>query len=420
MQKYRKLSIILLLVMMALSLQSCLGIGDNDPFQGKDTGNNGRQVGVNGSQQARFKGKIYFTLDRNLTVLDGNGNLTRLTHDMDVRDPAVSPDGKWVAFINRFKNYSDLVYRSTNPADQTIHVVVTGNGNYAINGEGSNSYYWFAQPSWSPDGTRLLFLSDLQKLFVWSSLGGVYASSYFLDMQVFSLPINVNVTLTAKQAITKAQIVGYGYFGDGGNRDPSYRPNHPEQVAYTVFRYAPEGGKQLVQIYLIDTNMMDKGKYRYTPGNDPSVAITPETPDLVNFQPAFSPDGNTIAYVRRENATSMSINIMPVAEGVTSDPNDPYFNPNNKDNMAKALIPYNTQSTQILNNHYVSSPSWSPDGKQMIYYSYDSDNNFNLWMFTLAKDPKTGALSVKKDSKVELLKGNGALDGDAHPSWITA
>src|SRR5260370_5712846 len=141
---------------------------------------------------------------------------------MDGGDPAVSPDGKWLAFIQRSKKYSDLMYMSTNPLDHTIHTVVTGNGQYIPQGNGENSYYWFAQPAWSADSSHLLFLSDLQKNFYWKSLGGTYANAYFLDMQVFSLPINVY--LTAQHAIAQAQQIVYTIFGDGGERALNYRP----------------------------------------------------------------------------------------------------------------------------------------------------------------------------------------------------
>src|SRR5260370_11601717 len=126
--KYSYLSF--LFIFLALGLQGCsfLGTGENCQFQSVKT-SNGKQIRISTSQQAVFKGKIYFTLDRNLYMLDGQKNLKQLTSGMDVRDPAVSPDGKWIAFIIRSKYSSDLVYRSTNSHDQTIHTVITGAGN---------------------------------------------------------------------------------------------------------------------------------------------------------------------------------------------------------------------------------------------------------------------------------------------------
>jgi len=404
-----------LLAILMLSLQGCLGVDeDSNSFQNRGADKNGQQIQINTASQAKFTGKIYFTLDRNLYVLDDNLKLTQVTQGMDVRDPAVSPDGKWVAFVQRYKDYSDLVYMSTNPLDHTIHTVVTGDGQYTPNGNGENTYYWFAQPAWSAD-SHLLFLSDLQKNFYWNSLGGVYASAYFLDMQVFSLPINVS--LTAQQAIDQAQAIGYAVFGDGGDRDPSYRPNHPEQAIYTTFQYDPTSSQQVVQIVLEDTTLVTGARsQQYHPGTDPSVPLTPNTPNLVNFQPAFSPDGNTIAYVQRVNATSMSIYTMPIAEGVANDPNNPAFNPTDPANLQKALVPYNTQAVKLLTDQLVSQPVWSPDGKELLYYGYQN-NNFDIWLATLDKDHKTSKVSMKPNSQIRLTQSNGQLNADSRAAW---
>ncbi|HEY4034631.1 MAG TPA: hypothetical protein VGL94_11770 [Ktedonobacteraceae bacterium] len=410
--------ILLLSVVLVFSLQGCLGISeDSSSFQNTATGKDGQPIQVNMAQQAKFTGKIYFTLNRNLYILGGNLKLTQITQGMDVRDPAVSPDGKWVAFIQRYKDYSNLVYMSTNSLDHTIHTIVTGSGHYTPQGNGANTYYWFAQPAWSADSSHLMFLSDLQKNFYWNSLGGVYANAYFLDMQVFSLPIDVS--LTAQQAMDQAQPIGYAVFGDGGNRDPSYRPGHPEQVMYTTFQYDPTGDKQVVQIVLEDTTLVTGvRRQQYHPGNDPSVPLTPDIPDLVNFQPAFSPDGNTIAYVQRvnTNTNTTSLYTIPVAEGVANDPNDPAFNPTASANLQKALIPYSTKSVKLLANSFVSQPVWSPDGKQLLYYGYQNDK-FDIWLATLNNDPKTDKVSMKPDSQVQLMQSNGQLDGDSRASW---
>src|SRR6266480_4654604 len=257
MEKKRRNLLFLLtfLAFMHLSLQGCLGIGDNNPngqFTNKQTGNGGN-VGIN--KQAKFKGQLYLTLHHDLYMLDGEGNLKRMTSNLDVRDPAVSPDGKWVAFAVRYTNYADLVYMSTNTGP--LHVVVTGKGDYIKNTDGSNTFYWFGQPSWSPDGTHLLFLSDLQKQFYWARLGGVFADTPFLDLQVFSLPVNPKnhlPTLTAQQAIHTAQAVAYAAYGNGGDRDAMFRPKHPDQIIYTHYTYDSNGTDELIQLMLEDPN----------------------------------------------------------------------------------------------------------------------------------------------------------------------
>ncbi|HEU5229219.1 MAG TPA: hypothetical protein VFU49_15490 [Ktedonobacteraceae bacterium] len=409
MKRYRFWYMLLLLATLALSMQGCLGIGDNNKFT-KSSNSNGA-IGINNTDQAVFKGKIYFTLNRSLVMLDGTRNLHQLTRGMVVQDPVVSPDGKWVAFIVRYNLYSDLVYMPIGGGP--LHTVVTGKGQYLLNQDGANDYYWFFQPAWSADSTHLLFLSDLQKMYYWYTLGVPFKTAYFLDLQVFSLPINAP-TLTAQQALNVAKPIAYADFGDGGDRDPSYRPNHPNQVIYTHYTYdAVTQTKQLIQIFFEDASQMAKPHYPpYHPGVggsglDPAVALTPATPDLANLEPAFSPDGNSIAYVRRLDATHEGIYIMPVAEGVTDNPNDPNV-------QKKALLPYD-KSSLVLTQQYLTKPTWSPDGKQLAYITY-TNNNFDIWLANLSVDPKTGAYALKGDP-IQLTDAGGHLDGDSRLFW---
>ena len=161
---------------------------------------------------------------------------------------------------------------------------------------------------------------------------------------------------------------------------------------------------------------MIKQPYRWNPNVTPTVALTPAASDLVNFEPSFSPDGNTIAYVRREDQTHMSIYTMPVAENVANDPALRNFNPNSEANANNALIPYNTKSCKLLTDRYLSKPLWSPDGKQLLYYSF-SNNIFDLYLVTLTKDANTGLYSVKPDDRVQLTQANGQLNADSRPVW---
>ena len=179
MKRYKQWYRVLLLTALALSLQSCVQIGNDNPFQSKDTGKNG-QIGINGTQQAKFTGKIYFTLDRNLFVLDGHLNLKRLTQNMDVRNPAISPDGKWIAFASFFKNYSDLMVMPTSGgAPQTL---LSGNGQYLPNpasamGAPKSTFKWLGQPAWNADSDHLLFgKSDFLHQLLASSAGAIVSS----------------------------------------------------------------------------------------------------------------------------------------------------------------------------------------------------------------------------------------------------
>ncbi len=112
MKRYIPWHICFLLVLLALSLQGCLGIGGNASDQNFKSVNtaNGKKLQVNTSNEALFNGKLYFTQGHVLLVMDGSRNVRALTPGKYfVGDPSVSPDGRTLAFIVRYKYSSDLV-----------------------------------------------------------------------------------------------------------------------------------------------------------------------------------------------------------------------------------------------------------------------------------------------------------------------
>ncbi len=409
MKRYRPWRVFLFFTLAVLSLQGCMGIGS--PFQSKTTGKHG-DVNIN-ADQASFKGKIYFTINRNLYVLDDQKNLVQLTKGMDVRDPAVSPDGKKIAFIVRYKDYSDLVFMPASGGKATV--LMSGNGSYVPNypyDTPKSTYHWFAQPAWAPDNQHLLFLSDLEKAYP----RPIGTDTFLLDLMAFSIDIN-NPTPAA------AQEVAYPTYGDGGLRDPAYRPGHPDEIVYTSYNYdKTTQTKQVIQVNLEDPNAIRNDAVNhpynrlYTPGtlqteSDPAVALTPANPaPIANFEPAFSADGNTLVYVRRVDATHMSLYTMPVANGVTA-----VANPNDPANLQAGLAPY-SKSTVLLTKQYLSQPVWSPDGTKIAYIDYNN-NTFDIWLADVIPH-KDHTYTLKQDSEVQLTDSHGDLDADSRPCWV--
>src|SRR5271157_1101834 len=174
------LSLLPLLVVIAVLAQGCLGIGSSG--QQFATGPNGQAVTVN---QNTFTGKFYLTAGGNLYVLNGTQDTSQeLVNTGNVMDPAVSPDGKWVAFVKKYQNYSDLCVIPTSGGK--VRVLRSGNGYFYNNGGFiHNTYVWYAQPAWSQDGSTLLFLSDLQKEDWYQQTG---QNAPLLDLQMFQVP----------------------------------------------------------------------------------------------------------------------------------------------------------------------------------------------------------------------------------------
>lgn len=415
MKKHVPWHLFFLLALLAFSVQSCLWFGNSNSgnFQTKTT-KSGQKIGVS---NAVFKGKIYFTISGDLFALDGARTLTQLTHGIEVRDPAVSPDRKWIAFIERYYNYSNLAMMSTNGGP--VHILLSGNGGFQPNGAFApkNTFNWYAQPSWSADSKSLLFLSDLQKNYFWANyqygdLGTDFDQSPFLDMQVFTIPI---ANPPSRDTVMNSGIVAYADYGDGGDQYPSYRPGHPDQIIYTHFTYdAKTRTQQVVQLYMEDPKaIIDHPEIHYHPGDpgasfDPAIAITPPSTTVTNIEANFSPDGNSVACIRNIDATHMSLYVMPVPPAnITTDPNNPTM-------QKAALIPYQ-KSSLIVSGNFVSQPVWSPDGKQLAYLAY-SNNTFDIWLANVSLNTKTGVYTMQ-GSPIQLTSTNGALNADSRPFW---
>ncbi len=386
----------LLLVLVALSLQGCLGIGNNSSTQSFKSVNTGNGQTLQVNNQALFKGTIYFTQDHVLLAMDGSRNVHTLTPSKEyVTDPSVSPDGKTVAFIVRYKYSSDLVDMPVNGKRWTV--LRTGTGQYIPNPPypaPKSTQKWYFQPSWE-DNTHLLFLSDFEKLTVYPGV-----DAQLLDLQVFSI---------SKNNPGNAQEVAYAAYGDGGDRDPIYRPKHSNQVAFTRYAYDTSQTQQVIQIFLIDANgIVNHPNAGFRPGVgvfDPAVALTPPTTSVQNLMPNFSPDGNHLAYIRRIDASHSGLYVMPVAQNITRFPIS-------ASEQKNALQPY-AKSSLIVEGQYVSQPVWSPDGTQIAYMSY-SNGEFDIWLANVAVDAKTGAYKLK-DSPVPLT--SGGVDASSRPAW---
>lgn len=403
MKRYKKYGALVLLMLLSFSLQSCLGIGDNksDTFEHKDNSS----IGINKTSQAVFSGKFYFTIDRNLYMLDSQRNLKQLTKGMDVRDPSLSPDGKTLIFVIRRGDYSDL---ATMPANGgKVKVIRSGKGVFhEVPGTTivKSTANWISQPSFSADGEKVMFLSDSEKED-WYKETGIDAP--LLDPMVQTVPLS--------DPSVDPQDVAYADFGAGGDRDPSYRPNTPNEIAYTHYTYNIKNPSELfTQIYLADSTLIAQYPGKYRPGSqkqqpDTGVALTPEDKDTRNYQPAFSPDGKYIAYTRSTvTSNDMSIYVQKVPNGITATPGD--------EADEKGLASY--KGAQLLmKGQYVCQPVWSPDGKSLAYITYNN-NSFDLWLAHVSVDSK-GKYKLN-GVPVQLTDTSNKINADSRPVWAKA
>jgi Tol biopolymer transport system component len=199
----------------------------------------GWAVLVDGSmvyEQTRpYKGEYDF---QDLFYRDGvSGDVTRLTHGLRARDPAVSWDGKRVAFSINGPSHSKLAVMPIAPMDEGAE--------YEVVFEGGKLDQAF-QPSWSPDGTHLAFS-------VWRH--GALRDIFVLDLETRDL-----TKITDDRAV------------DG---DPVWGPD-----GNTLFFSSDRSG-----IYNIYAHDRDTG------------ALWQVTNVIGGaFDPAVSPDGTRLAY----------------------------------------------------------------------------------------------------------------------------
>jgi Tol biopolymer transport system component len=262
--------------------------------------------------KGRHNGKIVFISDRNYkglsiwTINPDGSSPTRLTDDKSRTDklpdfspvydssPVWSPDGTKIAFISNRDYLLSL---------------------YVMNADGSNARLVAdkplepAQPAWSPDGGKIAFTAGMRFTF------GTGKPS--VDIYV------INVDGSGLTQLTR---------DSGANGSPSWSPDG-KQIAFVSDR---DDGKARIWIMNAD-------------GSNPRILPNSQNTGSTGFhgsQPAWSPDGTKIlftAYRICGGQAAVSIYVTNVdgtsSQLLTNDPN---------------------------NCGWYSSPRWSPDGTKIL------------------------------------------------------
>lgn len=241
--------------------------------------------------------------------VDGRRAQTVLRSRQPIISPAWSPDGTRLAYVS-FELQKPVIY---------IQDLVSGQRRVLANFRGSNS-----APKWSPDGRRLaivLTTTGNSQVYLINADGS--------NLQRFS-------------------------YSDAIDTEPAFSPDG-RQIVFVSDR---SGSPQLYVQALDGSKNARRVTYQ---GN-------------YNVSPSFSPDGRQVAYVRREGGR-FKVMLLDLPSG---------------DNRL------------ISNNSFDESPSFAPNGKMVLYASEEGGRSVLY------------AASATEPGRVKL----GALDGQVqNPAW---
>ncbi|MGH2391660.1 MAG: hypothetical protein ACRDIE_25985 [Chloroflexota bacterium] len=276
-------------------------------------------------------------------------------------EPALSPDGKQLAFILFSKNYQDLwlLNLKTHTLTRLLDDALT-------DWQNASTGLTAAMPAWSADGQSVLFS--------WSYPGAPIAGTNNFDRTDFSItrclavgPCNTN---TAVKLTTPA-------FQSGGDYDAAPRPGDPTVMVYARYLYETARDNTSRSLaYLVALN----------PTTLSAIQLTPFLDN--DSQPTWSPDGKYLLYMK----TSDDMRQTSIWEMAFHPPGDL------QDNANAHLL--------ISGSPFAADPAFSPDGKDLAYLATGDDGRLHLYIaqIHLGTNPRI--------DHVQEVRRAGIVDGD--------
>lgn len=347
-----------IIVILALALLGATMLGTWRG--GLNAGN--RVAGISSAPgAAEVGGKIVYAKGGAIWVYT-NGRETRLTRGpedaADKRDrmPSLSPDGTEVAYIREDEGFSDLYKLSINNPDEpealTDYRPDAETGALDPTGRGlgyAEQALWALYPAWSPDGTELAWTHDR---------GIEYPGLFRIDADGDN-PVRLSMLDHSMQAIERV----------------SWSPDGTQIAAANYVGTEPYNTGQIWVLNLETGRWLD-----YTRVKDGA------------YDPAWSPDGEWIAFVQREG-TSTNIYVM------RADPDD-------WEGEGTEPILY-----KLTTDGASRSPAWSPDGTQLAYIALE-DSTFDIYTADFSATGGTPSID-----NIQRLTDNAAVDAPSGLSW---
>lgn len=264
----------------------------------------------------------------------------RLTHDPSIDSrPAWSPDGKWIAFVSNRRGSSDIYKMDVNGENIKRLTKIGNNGS----------------PTWSPDGQWIVFISQLDRTV------GLYVMTFEGKGLRFLLPVRL------RDPLPIAGDAGCTWSPDGkqiafGTWEPqNIGPGVPAIVRGVLLELQPilEGVHPNLQVpvtlSVFDIDAENVRKLTQVP----RVQNKKPSPILQIFRPAWSPNGDWIAY---------SISDVGELWGFSADLH--IINVRNDDGVGTRLVGNG-------GGKFYLSPAWVPEG--FLSVSPTAEKQTTLW-----------------------------------------
>jgi hypothetical protein len=285
-------------------------------------------------------GTLIYAQGHTLLALHGENAPERLVDQ--ATSPAISPNGKQLAYIRFQKNFSDLLVLDLRTGKSTQ---ITQDGyRDPIDQRTALSA---GSPAWSDDGSSLYF--------TWNYPGFIAGATEDqttnrTDLSIYRCAATGPCTSASAQDIADP---GWNNLA-GGNYDPAPRPTDPTLLVYSHYAYGNASNPDLAVPALIAHNLTDNTEVQLT-GQTAAVA-----------EPAWAPSGRYLAFVKTDTSeTTNAIYIMA------------FHSPGRYSDYTHAVM-------LVQGAPYVAHPVISPDGRFIAYLADDeTSTGFHLYVAPL-------------------------------------